>query len=743
MDLVEAQETRRIVDRLYGYRVSPLLWKKMARGLSAGRVQSVAVRLLVERERDRIRFRKAEFWGLRAQFAKLQGDDSGFDAELTHVGDTRVAVGRDFDPDTGQLRSPDAVMALDGALAKELQQEVLREPATVESVEETPFNRAPPAPYVTSTLQQDANRKLRLAARRTMQVAQQLYENGFITYMRTDSTTLSDEALSAARRYVSAQFGAEYLPDKPRQYRTKVKNAQEAHEAIRPAGEAFTPPEEVRKALGAEAFKLYELIFRRTLASQMLDARGTNMAVTVRGGRALFRATGKTVEFAGFLRAYAAGEDLESELGGQEKVLPKVAPQERLATRDAEALERATQAPQRFTEGSLIRELERLGIGRPSTWASIVDLVLQRSYAFKKGSALVPTFTAMAVVGLLEEHFAHLCDYAFTAKLEDDLDAISRGEADRNSYLRGFYFGENGSGLNDLVERGEVSIDPRKVCGIPLGETEDGQAIEVRIGRYGPFLASGETRASLNDDLPPDELTVEAAMELLEKAAKGPESLGADPETNLPVYLKNGRFGPYVQLGDGADDEKPKMASLLPGMAPEGLSLELALRLLALPRELGRHPDDGKPVVAANGRFGPYVKWGEEIRSIPAEGPSPLEISLEGAVGLLRQPKARRQAQKPSALRERGPHPTGGKALKILSGRYGPYVSDGEVNASLTKGQTPETLSVAEAADLLAARVQRLAEGGGRFGRKKAAKKKAGVKKAAKASKKKMSRSAK
>ncbi|MBI1356978.1 MAG: type I DNA topoisomerase [Acidobacteria bacterium] len=746
MDLVEAQETRRIVDRLYGYRVSPLLWKKMARGLSAGRVQSVAVRLLVERERERIRFQKAEFWGLRAQFAKLTGDDTVFDAELTHVGETRVATGRDFDPDTGKLKSPDAVLALDEAQARELHAEVLKASAAVESVDETPFNRAPAPPYVTSTLQQDANRKLRLAARRTMQVAQQLYENGYITYMRTDSTTLSDEALSAARRYVSTQYGAEYLPEQARQYRTKVKNAQEAHEAIRPAGDSFTPPEQVRQALGAEAGKLYELIFRRTLASQMLDARGTNIAVTVRGGRALFRATGKTVEFAGFLRAYAAGDDLESELGGQEKMLPKVAVAESLATRDAEALERATQAPPRFTEGSLIRELERLGIGRPSTWASIVDLVLQRSYAFKKASALVPTFTAMAVVGLLEEHFQHLCDYAFTAKLEDDLDAISRGEADRNSYLRGFYFGDNGDGLNELVARGEISIDPRQVCGVPLGLTREGQPVEVRIGRYGPFLASGETRASLAEDMPPDELTVDAALDLLDKAAKGPESLGVDPESGLPVYLKNGRFGPYVQLGDGSDDEKPKMASLLAGMEPEGVDLALALRLLALPRQIGPHPDDGKPVVAANGRFGPYVKWGDEIRSIPSDGPSPLDIGLERAVELLKQPKGRRQAQKATALRELGVHPDTGKALKILSGRYGPYVTDGEINASLAKGQTPESLTIPEATELLAARAQRLAEGGGRFGRKKVAKKKAAKKagkRAKKAAKKKMSESAK
>ncbi len=725
MALVEAQETRRIVDRLYGYRVSPLLWKKMARGLSAGRVQSVAIRLLVERERERIRFKKAEFWGLRARFAKQNDPAAVFDAELTHVGEQRVAVSRDFEPDTGKLKSPDGALILGAEQAKALHAETLARQAIVESVEETPYKRSPPAPYVTSTLQQDANAKLRMAARRTMQIAQQLYENGFITYMRTDSTTLSDEALAASRRYVSEQFGPEYLPPKPRLYRTKVKNAQEAHEAIRPAGESFTPPEVVAKALGAEAERVYKLIFRRTLASQMLDARGTNIAVSVRSGRALFRATGKTVEFAGFLRAYSVGEDPEAEPGGQEKLLPKLAAEEPVRTAEAEALERSTQPPQRYTEGSLIRELERLGIGRPSTWATIVDLVLQRSYAFKKGTALAPTFTAMAVVALLEEHFKNLCDYAFTARLEDDLDAISRGEADRNEYLRRFYFGENEDGLNALVEKGEISIDPRQVCGVPLGNSLDGLPVEVRIGRYGPFLAAGETRASLSDEMPPDELTVEVAMEMLEKAAQGPQSLGTDPVTAQPVYLKNGRFGPYVQLGDGGDDEKPKMASLLAGMEPGELTLDVALELLALPRELGGHPEDGKPVVAANGRFGPYVKWGEEIRSIPPEQASPLTISLEQAAELLKQPKGRRQAQKAQPLRELGAHPVSGKPLKVLSGRFGPYVTDGEINASLAKGQLPEDLTMDAAVTLLEARAIRMAEGGGvrRGGRKKAAKK--------------------
>ena len=727
MDLVEAQETRRIVDRLYGYRVSPLLWKKMARGLSAGRVQSVAVRLLVERERDRIKFHSASYWGMKGVFAK-PGAEQSFEAELTHVSDRRVAVGRDFDPDTGKLKEGANVLLLDGPAANALLEEVKSSQAKVESVDETPFKKAPQAPYVTSTLQQDGNRKLRLSARRTMSVAQQLYENGFITYMRTDSTTLSDEALTGARSYIESNYGQEYLPAEARRYQTKVKNAQEAHEAIRPAGESFTDPAEVRRALGEEAKRLYEMILRRTVASQMPDARGTNVVVIVASGRARFRASGKTVEFPGFLRAYGVGEDVSAELEGAEKVLPKVAAADELDARSAEALERSTQPPARFTEGSLIRELEKLGIGRPSTWATIVDLVLQRSYAFKKGTALVPTFTAMAVVALLEEHFQNLCDYEFTARLEDELDAISRGEADRDAYLHRFYFGDGHPGLNALVEQGEVSIDPRKVCGIPLGETEEGAAVEVRIGRYGPFLSNGEQRASVPDEQPPDELSVERALHLLDVASREPEALGEDPATNLPVYLKNGRFGPYVQLGVGGEGEKPKMASLLPGMSTDDVNLELALALLSLPREIGAHPETGEPVLAANGRFGPFVKSGDEIRSIPADVASPLEITLEQAVELLKQPKGRRRAAKPEPLRELGEHPASGKPLKVLSGRYGPYVSDGEINASLPRGVKPEELEISQAVELLEARARRIAEGGGKPARRKKAAKKAGKK---------------
>jgi DNA topoisomerase-1 len=483
------------------------------------------------------------------------------------------------------------------------------------------------------------------------------------------------------------------------------------------------------------------MIWKRAVASQMPNATGANIAVVIQCGPARFRATGKTVDFPGFLRAQVYGsEDPEAELAGREKLLPKLAQGEPVVTKSAEALERNTQPPARYTEGSLIKELERLGIGRPSTWATIVDLVLSRSYAFKKGTTLVPTFVAMAVAGLLEKHFTKLLDYEFTARLEDDLDAISRGEADRLGYLRGFYFGNGHPGLRDLVREGETSINPREVCSVPLGETKDGATLEVRIGRYGPFLSDGTLRASVPDMQAPDELTVETAMELLEAAQKKPEALGADPDTGQPVYLKTGRYGPYVQLGEATGDEKPKMASLLPKMQPEEVDLQLALKLLSLPRTVGEHPDDGAPVTATNGRFGPYVKWGNEIRSIPPDA-SPLEITLDQAVELLRQPKGRRRAPRAEKLKELGQHPISDLPIVILSGRYGPYVTDGNLNASLPRGVMPDNVTMDDAVNLLEARAARVAEdvNGGSSGRrvaKKARKKAPGKKKKAAASKK-------
>lgn len=709
MSLVRAQETRRIVDRLFGYEVSPILWKKMAPGLSAGRVQSVAVRLLTERERERISFVSATFWSLKTKFQQTAETSQPFEAELTHVGDKRVASGKDFDPKTGLLTAPQAAVALTEKDAKALLERVTQSTPTVSSVEEKPYSNKPAPPFVTSTLQQEANRKLRFPVKYTMSLAQQLYENGFITYMRTDSTTLSEEALNGARSFIKQEYGDAYLPKAPRLYSTQVKNAQEAHEAIRPAGESFTPIPVVREKVGADAANLYELIWKRTVASQMENSRGTFINVGVTCGDAKFRASGKTIEFPGFLRAYVEGsDDPEAELADQEKSLPKVTEGESLVVSSVEPSEHATTPPPRYTEGSIIKELERLGIGRPSTWATIVDLVLSRSYAFKKGNALVPTFTAMAVVNLLTGHFARLLDYDFTARLEDDLDAIARGEAENISYLKTFYFGNGHPGLKALVSQGQENIDPRIVCGIPLGRTEDGRNVEVRIGRYGPFISDSTQRASVPEIMAPDELTLPVAVEMLTKAAKEPEALGVDPQTNLPVYLKNGRFGPYVQLGQYSEDgDKPKMASLLPGTDPQTVDLEQALKLLSLPRTVGINPENGTEIVAANGRYGPYVKCGTETRSIDLNEMSPISITLEQALEVLKQPKRRgRATAKITVLRDLGPHPESKKQIVIKSGRYGPYVTDGEINASLRKGMDPATISMDDAVVLLTARAE-------------------------------------
>ncbi|MBL7662043.1 type I DNA topoisomerase [bacterium] len=698
-NLVRAQETRRLVDRLYGYEISPLLWKKMAAGLSAGRVQSVAVRLLVDRERERIAFKKAAFWGLRATFAK---GSEAFDAELTHLAGTRVATGKDFDPNTGAPVI--GVTVVNQEQAEKLVHKLAGSDATVSSVEEKPFTQRPAPPFVTSSLQQEANRKLRLSAKRTMQIAQQLYENGLITYMRTDSVTLSTQAIDAARNLIRDSYGKDYLPNEARIYKTSVKNAQEAHEAIRPAGDAFTSIEAVRDQLGPEAAKVYELIWKRTVASQMKDATGTYITVEVDVDQAKFRASGKTIQFPGFLRAYVEGsDDPEADIADQERILPQVSKNENLGRGQYEALERSTQAPARYTEGSLIKELEKRGIGRPSTWATVVDLVLSRDYAFKKNNALVPTFTALAVIGLLEKHFGKLLDYEFTARLEDDLDAISRGEAGSVDYLKHFYFGNGHAGLKGLVQSGEKDIDPREVCGMPL---KDSDKLEVRIGKYGPFLSNGTARASIPEGLCPDELTLDAAQTLIESAERGPESIGTDPETAKAIYVKTGRFGPYVQRGEsgGEGEEKPKMVSLLKGMQPADVTLELALQLLALPRTLGTNPDNSEVITAAVGRFGPYIKCGSEYRSIPADAEyNVLTINFDQALELARQPKVSRRGAptKPKALREVGVHPVTEKKISLFEGRYGPYVSDGEINASLRKGMSVTELTLDEAVNLL------------------------------------------
>lgn len=742
-NLVKAQETRRIIDRLYGYSVSPLLWKKMVPRLSAGRVQSVAIRLLVQRERERARFKSGDFWDIKALFQAPSDPSTPFEAELTHVGSKRVASGKDFDADTGKLTAKSDAILLDESAAQKLAAALNKAQPLVSEVESKPFTQRPYAPFTTSTMQQEGNRKLGFGAKRTMAVAQTLYENGFITYMRTDSTTLSEEALSGSRALIAREFGKEYLYDQPRIYKTKVKNAQEAHEAIRPAGADFTPPSVVKDRLGLEAFRLYELIWKRTLASQMRDAEGTRVSVSISVEDATFRASGKTISFPGFLRAYVEGsDDPEADLAEQERNLPPLKQGDRINAKNYEVLKHSTQPPARYTEGSLIKELERLGIGRPSTWATIVDVVLSRDYAFKKGSALVPSFLAIGVTGLLEGYFSHLVDYEFTARLEDDLDAISRGEKDNLEKLNNFYFGDVASmkGLKDLVTEGEEKIDPREVCGIRLGKDSSSRDVEVRIGRYGPFLSNGETRASIPDTLAFDELNVEKAEGILAEAAKGPASLGVDPTTNLPVYLKKGRFGPYVQLGDMVEGgDKPKMASLLPGITPESVNLDIALQLLSFPKLLGSNPENNTEVFVASGRFGPYVKCGSESRSIPADE-SPLTLTMERALELLKQPRTRgRASNQPKTLKEIGKHPETSAPIQLKAGRYGPYVTDGTTNASLPQGGDPETLTLEEAVALLQARAAK----GPAKGRRRGGAKQSGAKKtAAKSSGKKSSKKA-
>ncbi len=715
--LVRAQETRRILDRLFGYEVSPLLWRKVRPKLSAGRVQSVAVRMIVERERERMAFVSATWWDLIGQFAKSDGQK--LEAELVSVDGRRIPAGKDFDASTGKLKN-DELMLLDGPAAAALSQRIRSGQFRVANVEDKPYTSKPYPPFTTSTLQQEANRKLGFTARRTMQVAQSLYENGHITYMRTDSTNLAQVAVEDARRLVSAEYGEEYLPAEARVYRSKVKNAQEAHEGIRPAGHPFELPGILRNELNSDEFKLFEMVWKRTMASQMADARGRRITITIEGEGCVFQVSGKTIDFPGYLRAYVEGsDDPEAELADQESVLPDVAVGELLKCIEMTAKEHSTHSPDRYSEASLTKALEERGIGRPSTYASIIDTIQNRNYAFKKGGALVPTWVAFSVVQLLEQHLANLVDYRFTAKMEDDLDAISRGEREYVEYLNEFYFGEgNGSrqretaagprnpGLKPQLEHKSEQIDARDISRIWIGTPEDGEPVYVRVGRYSPFVEHGERTASLPEETPPDEVTLDFALQLLEHAQQADEPLGFDPQTNKPVYLKVGRFGPYVQRGAPEDEEKPQNASLLKGMNPSDIDLATALKLLSLPRNLGNHPQHVKPVMAYNGRFGPYIKCGEETRSLPADI-SPLDVTLDQALDLLAQPKTGgrgRAAAKREPLKVFDASPVTNQKVQLLDGRYGPYVTDGETNASLPKGTAIEELTFQEALDLLAAR---------------------------------------
>lgn len=725
--LVRAQETRRILDRLYGFEISEFLWKKKL-GRSAGRVQSVAVRLIVSRERDRRAFHPATYWDLIGRFV-TQGNEK-FEATLMSVDGRKIPSGKDFDSATGKIKDT-GLLLLDEKQALELIEKLRTGQFTVSSLQVKPYTQKPAAPFTTSTLQQDANRKLGFTARRTMSAAQSLYENGYITYMRTDSTNLASVAIDAARDLVKTEYGADYLPDQPRLYRSTVRNAQEAHEAIRPAGHPFRLPESLRGELGSDEFRLFEMIWKRTIASQMNDARGRRVTLTIEGGGAVFQVSGKTIDFPGFLRAYVEGaDDPNAELAERETILPSVQEGDRVNLSDFDPKSHTTQPPARFTEASLTRELEERGIGRPSTYASIIETIQDRKYVFKKGNALVPTWSAFAMVRLMEEHFPSLVDYEFTANMEDLLDSISRKEAEDKAYLKEFYFGGETDGLKPKLETKIREVDPREICTFPVGmpiEGENREVINLRVGQYGPYLEQGTRKASVPDDLPPDELTLETALELLRKGEIADEPLGTDPESQRPVYLKNGRFGPYVQLGTPEDEEKPKNASLLKGMTIEDVTLEVALKLLTLPRVVGINPTNSEPIEAHNGRYGPYVKCGAETRSLP-DDVSPINVSLEKALELLAQPKLRgRAAAAPrEPLKTFDPSPTTGEPIKLLDGRFGPYVTDGETNASLPKGSDPAALTFEAAVQLLA---ERAAAGGGK--KKKGSKK--SPKKAAKA----------
>lgn len=783
--LVDAQETRRILDRLYGYEVSPVLWKKVAPKLSAGRVQSVATRIIVQRERERMAFHSASYWDVTAELDASVSDPAAsppkFTAKLNSVDGRRVATGRDFDS-LGQLKRPDEVRVLDEASAGALAAGLRGAQLAVTSVEQKPYTRRPYAPFMTSTLQQEAARKLRFSSERTMSIAQRLYENGYITYMRTDSTTLSESAINAARNQARQLYGEEYVHPSPRQYTRKVKNAQEAHEAIRPAGDVFQTPGQLHSALDTDEFRLYELIWQRTVASQMADARGTTLSLRIAGAapaatlgeggasdvQVVFNASGRTITFPGFLKAYV--ESIDELAGGEsddaESRLPNLTQGQRVDAADLTADGHQTSPPARYTEASLIKALEELGIGRPSTYSSIIKTIQDRGYVQKKGSALVPSWVAFAVVGLLEQHFGRLVDYDFTAAMEDELDEIANGQEQRTNWLNNFYFGgEHGvegsiaraGGLKHLVGGNLEGIDAREVNSIKVFDDSEGRPVYVRVGRNGPYLErmvidpenpDGELkpqRANLKEDLTPDELTLELAEKLFATPQEG-RSLGVDPETGHEVVAKDGRFGPYVtevlpEPEDGGDDgtagtpakkgkkptgPKPRTGSLFRSMDLETVTLEDALKLLSLPRVVGVDPSTNEEITAQNGRYGPYLKRGSDSRSLATEDQI-FTITLDEALAIYAEPKRRgRQAAAAPPLRELGNDAVSGKPMVIKDGRFGPYVTDGETNASLRKGDDVLSITDERASELLADRRARGPV------KKKAAAKKAPAKKAAK-----------
>ena len=742
-DLVEAQEARRILDRLYGYEVSPVLWKKVMSGLSAGRVQSVATRLVVDKERERMKFRLASYWDLEATFdAGSKHDQRMFPAKLHSLDGVRVARGSDFGQDgllkvsTGSTTGEPKVVHVDRTRAEALVSSLQDSTYDVRSVEAKPYKRSPYAPFRTTTLQQEASRKLGMSASVAMSVAQRLYENGFITYMRTDSTTLSGGAVEAARSQVRELYGADYLPDSPRVYASKVKNAQEAHEAIRPAGESFRTP--AQTGLTGDQFRLYELIWMRTVASQMKDAVGQSVSVRLGGTSAagedvVFSASGRVITFHGFLKAYVEGTDEGAANDDQEPRLPALEEGDSVSAASVSASGHETKPPARYTEATLIKELEEREIGRPSTYAAIIGTILNRGYVYKKGTALVPAWLAFSVIRLLEEHFARQVSYEFTAEMEDVLDDIAGGRKDRVSELGEFYYGsEKFKGLYDLVhELGD--IDARELATFPIGDPELG--INLRVGRYGPYLEGPDDegnpvgkRANVPDDLPPDELTMEKAVELFANPAGEEIQLGVHPETGLQVVAKNGRYGPYVTEllpEDAKKNDKPRTGSLFKSMSLDTISLEDALKLLSLPRVVGE-AEDGEEITAQNGRYGPYLKKGTDSRSLTSEDQL-LTIGLDEALKIYAQPKQRGRAAAAPPLKELGNDPVSGQPVVVKSGRFGEYVTDGEYNATLRKDDSVEAITLARAAELLADRRER---GPAKKAAKKGAAKKAPAKKA-------------
>lgn len=735
--LVRAQETRRILDRLVGYTLSPLLWKKIAWGLSAGRVQSVAVRLLVRRERQRRAFRKGAYWDLKATLAKAK---NAFEAKLVSLAGTRLATGSDFDPDTGQILAGREVVLLNESEAIALQGRLQGKPWTVASIDERPSTRKPSPPFTTSTLQQEANRKLRLSAQETMRTAQSLYEQGYITYMRTDSVHLSQQAIAAARDCVEHKYGPEYLSPEPRQYATKSKGAQEAHEAIRPAGSRFRTPQET--GLSGRELSVYDLIWKRTVATQMAEARQTHITVNIEVEDAVFRASGKRIDFPGFFRAYVEGsDDPDAAIEDQEVILPNLKKGDQPTCKALEAIAHETQPPARYTEASLVKTLESEGIGRPSTYASIISTIIDRGYAQLVSNALVPTFTAFAVTSLLEKSFPDLVDTSFTARMERTLDEISMGDVDWLPYLRQFYCGD--SGLENQVKTREDQIDPNEARTVELDNITDAK---IRIGRFGPYIEAengdGMVKASIPKDLTPADLDRDQIEVLLRQKTEGPDKVGLHPETGEPIYLLIGSYGPYVQLGDATEEQpKPKRASLPKGVSPEQVTLEMAVGLLSLPRTLGTHPETGARIQAGLGRFGPYVvhdqgKEGKDYRSLKA-GDDVLSVTLERAIELLAEPKRGRGSRSTRAkapLRELGAHPEDGEAVNIYEGPYGHYIKHGKTNAGIPEGETIESITLEKALELLAAK-----EGTKKKGTRKSSSTKTTAQKTTKTTKKKES----